>query len=149
MRASARGVNLIARFEGCVLHAYKPVKAERYWTIGYGHYGPDVRAGQRITALRALQLLRLDLRNAEAAVTRLVKVGIGQERFDALVSFVFNVGAGNFASSTLLRKLNHGDYAGAGREFDRWTRGADGKSLPGLVARRNAEQALFNSPHRR
>lgn len=149
MRTSTRGVSMVAGFEGLVLHAYKPVAAEQYWTIGYGHYGPGVKRGSTITKARALQLLRLDLRSAESTVTRLVKVGIGQDRFDALVDFCFNAGAGNFAGSTLLRKLNHGDYTGAAREFDNWTHGADGKRLAGLVARRNAEQSLFNTPHRR
>ncbi len=76
------------------------------------------------------------------AVNRLVTVPLTQNQFDALISFVFNLGIGNFRTSTLLKKLNAGDYTGAAKEFPPWVR-ADGKQLPGLIKRRDAEKALF------
>ena len=82
--------------------------------------------------------------NAEAAINGRVTVPLTQPQFDALVSFVFNVGAGAFRKSTLLKKLNAGDYAEATAEFPRWVKGG-GKTLPGLVVRRAAEMLLFGS----
>lgn len=140
---SSKGVDLIARFEGFRSKAYKPVAAEQYLTIGYGHYGPDVRPGQTISKSAARDLLKRDVRRFEAAVREHVKVPINQNRFDALVSFCYNVGEGAFRSSSLLRRLNAGDYRGAAAEFGDWVNGASGP-LPGLVTRRKAERALFN-----
>jgi lysozyme len=147
MRLSRRGVALIADFEGFVGHGYND--AAGHCTIGYGHLlhrGPCSRAERARTISRRAGrvLLDRDADRFERAVDRLVRVPIGQGRFDALVSFTFNVGEGAFASSTLLRRLNRGDYDGAAAEFDRWTR-AGGRVLPGLVRRRNAEQALFRT----
>lgn len=88
------------------------------------------------------RLLKKDTRNAEAAVQRLTKVPITQNQYDALVDFVFNVGEGNYASSTLLRKLNAGDCHGAAAQFPRWNQ-ARGRVLPGLVTRRADERQLF------
>lgn len=139
---SERGVEFIADHEGLRLVAYKPDPGEPYWTIGYGHYGPDVKPGMRITPKRALELLREDVKWAEAAVRKHVDVRLNQGEFNALTSFVFNVGAGAFASSTLLRKLNGGDRKGAANEFGRWVNGASGP-LPGLVVRRQHERRLF------
>ena len=91
-----------------------------------------------------LDWLREDLRAAERAVRHLVDVPLTQMQFDALASFVFNVGPAAFGNSTLLRLLNAGDAAGAAGQFKRWNRGADGV-LPGLVTRRAAERDLFLS----
>lgn len=140
MTTSLQGVELIKSFEGLRLTAYRD--AAGVLTIGYGHTGSDVAAGATITAARAEELLRADLAGAEAAVTSAVQVPVTQGQFDALVSLVYNIGAGAFAASTLLRKLNSGDYAGAAQEFDRWIY-AGGSVLGGLVSRRNAEQQLF------
>lgn len=129
--------------EGLRLDAYKPVKKEKYYTIGYGHYGPDVKAGQHITKAQAEALFTKDLAKFESAVRKYVKVPITQNQFDALVSFAYNVGIGNFASSTLLKKLNRKDYLGAQKEFGRWVYGEGKKKLPGLVKRRAAEAQLF------
>jgi uncharacterized membrane protein len=102
-----------------------------------------VQPGQEITQAQAEDYLREDVYWAEDAVRDLVKVALAQNEFDALVSLVFNIGAGAFGRSTLLRKLNDGDKAGAGAEFARWNQAA-GKVLPGLVKRRADEAALFN-----
>ncbi|XRD77515.1 lysozyme [Dyella marensis] len=144
MHTSALGVALIKQFEGLRTCAY--LDAAGIWTIGYGHTGDDVRSGFRIDAAQADALLRKDLGTAEEAVRAWVTQPLAQPSFDALVSFVFNVGATAFAGSTLLRKLNEGDMEGAAAEFERW-RYAGGRVLPGLLRRRIAERTLFLSPH--
>ncbi|WP_143048293.1 lysozyme [Burkholderia sp. WP9] len=112
------------------------------WTGGWGHTGPDVRPGMVITRDMAVDWLRADVRSAEAVVKRDVKVALNQEEYDALVDLVFNIGSGNFDTSTLLRKLNAGDTDGAIAEFARWNL-AGGKVLAGLIKRREAERVLF------
>jgi lysozyme len=144
MKTSALGVALVKQFEGLRTCAY--LDAAGIWTIGYGHTGDDVRSGVRIDAAEAEALLRQDLAAAEEAVHALVTQPLAQPSFDALVSFVFNIGAAAFAGSTLLRKLNAGDIEGAAAEFERW-RYAGGRVLPGLLRRRIAERTLFLSPH--
>lgn len=144
MKTSALGVALIKQFEGLRTCAY--LDAAGIWTIGYGHTGADVRSGARIDTAQADRLLRQDLSVAEEAVRALVTVPLAQASFDALASFVFNIGANAFAGSTLLRKLNAGDPEGAAAEFERW-RHAGGRVLPGLLRRRIAERTLFLSPH--
>lgn len=143
LRLSSRGLTQIASHEGQRLTAYKPDSKEKYWTIGYGHYGPDVYQGMQITLDRARELLRQDASAAEATVRRLVKVDLNQDQYDALVSFVFNIGSGAFESSTLLRVLNRGNYRSAANQFQRWNKGASGTILKGLVLRRLSEANLF------
>lgn len=136
---SKQGLELIKHFEGLRLAAYKC--SAGVWTIGYGHTG-GVNPGDIIDEITAESLLRKDVAVSESAVSRLVSVPLNQHQFDALVSFVFNLGAGNFRTSTLLKKLNAGDYSGAADEFSRWIN-AGGKPLPGLARRREAERLLF------
>jgi lysozyme len=141
MSISPAGIALIQAHEGLRLSAYRdPVGI---WTIGYGST-TGVHAGMKITRDQAILRLYHDVDNAEAAINGRVTVPLTQPQFDALVSFVFNVGAGAFRKSTLLKKLNAGDYAGATAEFPRWVKGG-GKTLPGLVVRRAAEMLLFGS----
>lgn len=144
MKTNPRGLALIRHFEGLRLATYvDPVGLP---TIGYGHTGPGVIPGLRITRAVADRLLADDLAEAEAAVGRLPGLAPTSDRAAALVSFAFNVGAGNFAASTLARKLAAGDIAGAAAEFARWVHGTvRGRKvvLPGLVRRRAAERALF------
>lgn len=137
---SSKGLTLTEQFEGLRLTAYQD--SVGVWTIGYGHTGDDVHPGLTITQQQASALLLKDVASAVADVNRLVNVPLTQNQFDALVDFVFNVGGGNFASSTLLRNLNAGNYAGAAAQFPRWVH-AGNQILPGLVTRRKAEQALF------
>jgi lysozyme len=141
---SARGIALIKEFEGLRLDAYLCSGAK--WTIGYGTTtlpnGEGVQKGMMITEERAEKLLQSDLHKFERQVQRFVTAPLNQNQFDALVSLVYNIGAGNFSASTLLRKLNEEDYAGAAQEFTRWNR-AGGKQLSGLTRRRQAEQSLF------
>jgi GH24 family phage-related lysozyme (muramidase) len=143
-KISDDGIALIANFEGLRLDAYKPVPTETHWTIGYGHYGPDVKPGSTITKARALELLKDDVKQAEGAVRTLVKVPLRQQEYDALVSLAFNIGNGAFGSSTLLRELNQKHYLRAANQILRWDKGG-GKVLLGLTRRRRAERALFRS----
>lgn len=142
MQVSQNGINFIKSFEGCRLNAYKPVSTERYFTIGYGHYGSDVREHQHITQEEAETLLKFDLRVFEYAVNNQVKVRINQNQFDALVSFAYNCGREALRTSNLLKLLNDGDPKGASNEFEKWVH-AGGKVLNGLVKRRKAEKELF------
>ena len=139
MHISEAGLALIRQFEGLRLSAYRCPAGIA--TIGYGSTA-GVQMGQTIPAERAEELLREDVRQFEAAVSRLVKVPLTQDQFDALTSFAFNLGTKALEKSTLLRLLNAGDYSGAAAQFDRWVY-ASGKKLSGLVKRRAAERALF------
>lgn len=146
MQTSDKGIALIKQFEGCKLTAYQD--SVGIWTIGYGWTQPvdgkPIRAGMTIKQETAERLLKTGLVSYESDVSRLVKVGVTQGQFDALVSFTYNLGARSLSTSTLLRKLNAGDYAGAADEFLRWNK-AGGKVLNGLTRRREAERALFLS----
>ena len=146
MQTSDKGISLIKQFEGCKLTAYQD--SVGVWTIGYGWTQPvdgkPIRAGMTIKQETAERLLKTGLVSYESDVSRLVKVGVTQGQFDALVSFTYNLGSRSLSTSTLLRKLNAGDYAGAADEFLRWNK-AGGKVLNGLTRRREAERALFLS----
>ena len=138
-KISSNGVNLIKEFEGFHRNAYQdPVGV---WTIGYGHT-TTVRSGMKITRAKGEQLLSRDLMRFEKAVRDRVTVPLTQNQFDALVSFAFNVGVGAFTGSTLLKRLNKGDYQGAANELMRWVY-AGGRRFKGLVRRRRRERLLF------
>lgn len=131
---------LVAMWEG--YKAYTYVDPVGILTACYGHTGPELKLGQKFTQEQCNTYLEADLRTATAAVDRLVKVKLSPNERSALISFVYNVGEGNFASSTLLKKLNAGDRLGAANEFPRWVN-AGGKRLQGLVNRRAAEREIF------
>ena len=135
---SDEGVALIKKFEGCVLKAYKAVATEKFWTIGFGHYGPDVHQGDIITMERATELLKLDLQNAESTVNKIGQWT--QHEFDALVSFTYNCGPGNLAH--LVNNRNKSEIAEAMLLYVK----AGGITLQGLVRRRKAERAHFLTP---
>lgn len=141
MKTSQRGIELIKKHEGLRLAAY--LCPAGIPTIGYGHT-KGVKLGQVISEEEAEQLLREDLAASEMEVER-HNLRINQNQFDALVSFVFNVGAGNFRSSTLLKRIkenpNHPDIR---NQFNRWVYGG-GRILKGLVKRRNDEAKLYFS----
>lgn len=140
---NAACVTLVCFYEGLKLTAYQD--SVGVWTIGYGHTGPDVTPGLTITQAQAEQLQQTDLNKAAAGVDGCVSVNINQNQRGALISFAYNVGVGNLKRSTLLKKLNVGDFAGAAAEFPRWNK-AGGQVLAGLTTRRRAEQALFLCP---
>ncbi|HCE7950020.1 lysozyme [Pseudomonas aeruginosa] len=139
MRTSQRGIDLIKSFEGLRLSAYQD--SVGVWTIGYGTTRGVTRY-MTITVEQAERMLSNDLQRFEPELDRLVKVPLNQNQWDALMSFVYNLGAANLESSTLRRLLNAGDYAGAAEQFLRWNK-AGGKVLPGLVRRRASERELF------
>jgi lysozyme len=139
---SVKGLALTEQFEGCRLTAYQDQVG--VWTIGYGHTGLDVKPGMTVTSAQAEALLAQDVLSAAACVNNVVVVKITQEEFDALVDFVFNLGVGAFSGSTMLRKLNAGDFTGAAAQFDLWDR-AGGAIVAGLLRRREAEAELFGS----
>ena len=143
MNISQNGIELIKKFEGCRLEAYKCPAG--ILTIGYGHTGSEVRLGQKITQEQAEKYLKQDLTIHSNNVSRLVKVPLNQNQYDALVSFEYNVGYGNFASSTMLKLLNQKKYSEAAAQFGRWVY-ANKKVLQGLVKRRAAEKELFVKP---
>jgi lysozyme len=171
MNYSKTGLQLTENFEGCYLHAYpdpaSPLGKELQrlgmwqsvlrtgviasallklsgapWTIGVGHTGPEVKYGLVWTQDQADAQLLADVAGAVAAVNRLVTTPLTQGEFDALVDFVFNLGVGAFAGSTMLKLLNAGNHAAAAHEFEKWDM-AGGKHVAGLLRRRVAEEHEF------
>jgi len=139
MKTSDAGVRFLMAEEGVRNEAYPdPAAGWAIPTIGVGHTGPDVRRGDVWSDDKVMEVLRADLAGWENLICANVDVPLTQNQFDALVSWCHNVGAGAFKGSTLLRKLNAGDYAGASAEFPKWC-------IPDmLVGRRARERALFD-----
>ena len=142
MKISKDGLDLIKSYEGLKLEAYLPTPID-VPTIGYGHT-KTTYMGMKITEAGATELLKSDLAWVEAVVNKEVKVPLTQPQYDALCSFVFNLGGTNFKRSTLLKLLNAGDYVGAAEQLLRWDKQGT-KVLRGLTRRREAERALFLS----
>lgn len=137
------GLRLIRRFEGFSAIPY--LCPAGYLTVGYGHVVKNPAAfRQPITEDEATEILVLDIQKAEKAVLRLITVPLSDGQFDALVSFTFNLGSGALQRSTLRRKVNREDHAEVPAEFLRWV-WAGGKKLKGLIHRREAEAALYNT----
>ena len=144
---SQKGIEHLKLSEGLRLKAYQDTG--KVWTIGYGHTsaagGMKVYQGLTITNAQAEQLLKDDLaRMTYPVIKRLVKVDLTQGQFDALCSFIYNLGEGQVSESTLLKLLNAKDYKGASGQFGRWIYD-NGKKFDGLVTRRENEQELFDS----
>lgn len=142
-----KGIPIIRKFEGLKLKAY--LCPAGVWTIGYGNTfyenGSKVQEGEKITLDRADKLLFFVVQKFESEVLKLVKSSINDNQLGSLTSFAFNVGAGNLAKSTLLKKVNANPNDATIRdEFMRWTK-AGGKVLNGLVTRRKAEADLYFS----
>ena len=141
MNISQEGLALIKKFEGCRLKAYRC--SANVLTIGYGHTG-GVKEDDTISQPEADELLKEDIAKFEEYVSDNVIVELKQYQFDALVAWTFNLGPGNLRESTMLKKLNDSDYASVPSEMKRWNK-AGGKTLDGLIRRRNAEALLFQS----
>lgn len=140
MRTSEAGIELIKEFEGFEPEPYLDVGG--LGTIGYGHL---IRKGEhftRLTETEATHLLVKDITYAENCIEQHVTAELEQYEFDALVSFIYNLGCGNFARSTLRKMLNAENFANASNEFVKWNR-VNGKVIKGLVRRRAAERAMF------
>lgn len=141
---SQYGINLIKKYEGFRAKKYDPIPNDNKveWTIGYGHLIKPGEELEAITSAQAEELLRSDILWAEKTINDNIKVELAQHQYDALCSFVYNVGPKAFKDSTLLRKLNDKDYTGAANEFPRWKK-SSGKVLNGLIKRRAEERKLF------
>jgi lysozyme len=144
---SLTGIALTEKFEadgGPSLVAYADKLAGGKPTVGWGHTGKDVVVGATWTYAQCVAALQGDVAWASRVVNTLVHISLTQGEFDALTDFVYNVGAGNFATSTLLKLLNENELAQAALEFDKWDK-AKGVVVAGLLRRRQAETAEFNS----
>lgn len=139
MKTSVEGLALIKKFEGLELEAYKC--AAGVWTIGYGHT-KNVQEGDVISESHADHMLEVELEEFEGYINDNVTVALSQNQFDALVSWVYNLGPANLKASTMLKVLNSGDYEGVPAQIKRWNK-AGGKVLEGLIRRREAEALLF------
>ena len=139
MNTSAEGIALIKKFEGCELKAYQC--SAGVWTIGYGHT-KDVEEGDTISKDQAEEMLVEELHEYENYVNEYVNVALSQNQFDALVSWVYNLGPANLKASTLLKVLNAGEYDEVPAQIKRWNK-AGGQVLDGLIRRREAESLLF------
>jgi lysozyme len=147
MTYSLKGEALTESFEaaaGPSLVAYADKLAGGKPTVGWGHTGLGVVVGQTYTREQCEQFLQEDIHWASNVCNSLVHISLTQNEFDAVVDFIYNVGAGNFASSTLLKLLNTHCLAEAANEFEKWSR-AKGVVVAGLLRRRLAEKAEFNS----
>lgn len=156
MKMSEQGLEMLKEFEGCVLHVYRDQAGLA--TIGVGHLltkeekeTKKIKIGDEVVDLvqsgvitkeQALTLLAQDITPAEKAVAKSVKVELNQKQFDCLVSFTFNCGVGALQNSTLLKKLNGGDYSAVPIELMKWVK-AGGERCGDLVLRRRAEGKLF------
>lgn len=144
MHVSPSGVDLICNFEGLRLKAYDD--GVGVWTIGFGTTkypnGIRVKKGDTCTLEQAKAYMQNDLKSFEQTVNNTVKVPLNQNQFDALVSLAYNIGSTAFKNSTLVKRLNEGNYNAAANQFDLWVN-AGGKRMQGLVNRRAAERTLF------
>ncbi len=142
MKISQKGVELIKKYEGCVLKAYKPVATERYYTIGYGHYGSDVKRGMTITQDVAEDLLKKDIAPIEQALNHLC-INFTQNAFDSLVSWIFNLGIGNFNTSTMKKYIvAHKSDVEITDQMVKW-HNTNGRPLLGLKRRRVDEANMW------
>ena len=138
MNISKNGLNLIKQFEGCSLKAYKCFPQEKYYTIGYGHYGSDVKGDMTITQSKADSLLKQDIKKYESCVNKYNKIyNFNQNEFDALVSFAFNIG--NIRQLTKNGTRNRNEIVRYITQYNK----SNGTVIPGLTKRRCAEKCLF------
>ena len=141
---SDNGMKLLEQFEGLRLEAY--LDSASIATIGFGSIrypnGNKVKLGDKITKAQAKEYKLHDLKEFEFTVNTSVKVPLTQNQYDALVSLSYNIGSSAFKNSTLLKKLNSGDYKGAAEQFLVWNK-VNSKKVQGLVNRREAERNLF------
>lgn len=155
MRISAHGLALLKEFEQYRSKAYKATPAEKYYTIGWGHYGADVKPDDVITPEAAERLLREDLLGFEMTMNawfRKKGVKLNQNQYDAVLSLIYNIGTLQFFGSskvepsTMWKLLQKGEYRRAADEFPRWNK-QNGVPLTGLTKRRAKERALYLSEY--
>lgn len=141
LKISQEGISLIKKFEGCELTAYQC--SAGVWTIGYGHT-KGIEEGMEITQQEAEDMLVEELHEYENYINDNVTAPLSQNQFDAMVSWVYNLGPANLKSSTLLKVLNAGKYDEVPFQMKRWNK-AGGVTLEGLIRRREAESLLFQN----
>lgn len=139
MKLNQDGINLIKSFESCSLKVYKDIRGLN--TVGYGHR-TDLPEGTVINVQEAETLLENDLSNVCKQLNEYLKIPLSDNQYSALVSFVFNLGIGEFANSTMLKMINAGGINPAAQQFERWDMAGD-KVVDGLLRRRLAEKALY------
>lgn len=147
LKPTEKAIKLIKELEGLKLKAYQDYGG--VWTIGWGHTR-TAKPNMVITKEEAEKLLQDDIERVALIINQLVRVPLNQNQFDALTSFVFNVGVLNFRKSTILLLLNQGKYEAASNELLKWTKAKDPKTgqyveLKGLVRRRKKEKELFDA----
>ena len=140
MKISEKGLELIKTFEGLRLSAYKALSTEKYYTIGYGHYGSDVSKDMVITELQAEELLKKDVEKFEDKVNKYSNYSFNQNQFDALVSFAYNIGNIDQLTAKGTRTIEQ-----ISSHISLYVK-AGGKTLAGLVKRREKEKELFDTP---
>ena len=140
MKISEKGLELIKTFEGLRLSAYKALSTEKYYTIGYGHYGSDVSKDMVITELQAEELLKKDVEKFEDKVNKYSNYNFNQNQFDALVSFAYNIGNIDQLTAKGTRTIEQ-----ISSHISLYVK-AGGKTLAGLVKRREKEKELFDTP---
>lgn len=140
MKISENGLRLIEQFEGLRLTAYKATRRDKYYTIGYGHYGADVKQGMTISEAQAEAYLRQDVKEAENAVNKYAGYVWNQNEFDALVSFAYNIGSIDHLTNNGRRSIER-----ISAKIPEYVYSC-GVKLEGLVRRRAAEKALFDTP---
>ena len=140
MKISEKGLELIKTFEGLRLSAYKALSTEKYYTIGYGHYGSDVSKDMVITELQAEELLKKDVEKFEDKVNKYSNYNFNQNQFDALVSFAYNIGNIDQLTAKGTRTIEQ-----ISSHISLYVK-AGGKTLVGLVKRREKEKELFDTP---
>tara|TARA_R100000781_G_scaffold112477_1_gene79730 strand:- start:436 stop:927 length:492 start_codon:yes stop_codon:yes gene_type:complete len=139
MKISEEGKSLIKKFEGCELKAYKCPAGK--WTIGFGHV-KNVKEGDEWSQSHAEHMLDVELEEYEGYINDMVDMQLNQNQFDALVAWIYNLGPSNFRTSTLRKKLTPETISEVPYEIKRWNK-ANGKTLDGLIRRREAESLLF------
>jgi lysozyme len=144
MKPSKNAINLIKKYEGFSSKSY--YCPSKVLTIGYGttvyHDGKKVKLGDTVTEAEAMNELKFSVEQFSVGLNSLIKVPLTQNQFDSLVSFTYNIGINAFASSTLLKLLNSGNYVLASKEFHKWVKSGK-QTLQGLINRREEESALF------
>lgn len=138
-----QGKVIIKRWESCRLHAFKPIPTDP-WTIGWGATGPSITEGLMWDQAQADADLDNRCALLASQLRAVIKWPLSDNQFGACLSLAYNIGYGSFSNSTLLKKLNAGDIAGASEQFLVWNKSA-GKFLQGLMNRRKDEQKLFNT----
>lgn len=142
-QCNAAGRALIKRFESCMLKSYQDIRG--IWTCGWGETGPDIVSGLVWTQAYADERFDARIDIVAQLVDEAVRYELNENEFSALVSFVYNIGIGEFMKSTLLRDINDGELDDVPNEFPRWCM-AGGKKVAGLERRRAAEVALWEKP---